>query len=477
MNSTNDIVQRLWNLCHVLRDDGITYHEYVIELTYLLFLKIAHETQREGQIPRGYRWNDLKKTPPAEQLTFYSHLLHYLGTQSKGRLLQIYSGASTSLHSPRNLERLISTIDTIGWYNAGSEGFGELYEGLLDKNASEKKSGAGQYFTPRPLIDCIVRLVKPLAGEIVQDPAAGTAGFLVAADRYIKEQTGFLTKLSPQARSFQIEEAFWGIELVHDTHRLGLMNLLLHGVEGSFLFGDALSETGLEVPPADVILTNPPFGTKKGGNATRRRDLKFQTSNKQFAFLEHVYRGLKKGGRAAVVVPDNVLFEENSGSELREDLMQTTDLHTILRLPTGIFYAPGVKTNVLFFTRSRKQEQRTKDVWIYDMRTGMPAFGRRTPLISEHFSEFEELFGDDPYGRGKRKDQGERGRFRKFSRSDIKARQNNLDITWLNGPSSPAEEAMEARQLATEIAERLRVATSSIEELHDLLAKLELDRE
>src|SRR5262252_8426201 len=245
MTTTQDIVARLWNLCHILRDDGITYHEYVTELTFLLFLKMAKETGTEEQLPVGYRWDDLQRQEGVDQLAFYRSLLVHLGNEGSGRVQAIFHDANTALRQPRNLTRLVESIDALDWYSAREEGLGDLYEGLLEKNASEKKSGAGQYFTPRPLIDCIVRLVKPQAGEVVQDPAAGTAGFLVAADRYIKGRTDDLYKLTEAQAHFQRRSAFVGIEPVPDTHRLLLMNAMLHGIESDMLLGDTLSSMGV----------------------------------------------------------------------------------------------------------------------------------------------------------------------------------------------------------------------------------------
>ncbi len=468
---TQDIVQRLWNLCNVLRDDGITYHEYVTELTWLLFLKMAKETGRETELPEGYRWDDLVEKEGVEQLAFYRGLLLHLGTEGSSRIQAIYANANTSLKVPRNLKKLVQSIDDLDWYSAKTEGLGDLYEGLLEKNANEKKSGAGQYFTPRPLIDSIVHLVKPRAGELVQDPAAGTGGFLIASDRFIKDETDDLFELTEQQQNFQRQKAFYGVELVPDTRRLALMNLLLHDIQGDLLLGDTLSPLGADLPKADVVLTNPPFGTKKGGGQPTRDDLTFPTSNKQLVFLQHVYRGLKSGGRAAIVLPDNVLFEENTGTKVREDLMDKCNLHTVLRLPTGIFYAGGVKTNVLFFTRGAKDKGNTKAVWIYDMRTNAPAFGKRTPLTREHFTDFEKCFGDDPHGKPKRKDQGEEGRFRQFTREDIAKRGDSLDISWLKDDDlGHHEELGEPDEIAGAIMENLRAAMEELEGLQELLS-------
>lgn len=464
--STQDIVAKLWNLCHVLRDDGVTYHEYVTELTYILFLKMAQETGAEKAIPKGLRWADLTSKDGTAQFTFYKKMLVDLGTESRGRVQTIFANAQSSLRHPRNLKKLTDAIDSLDWFSAKAEGLGDLYEGLLEKNASEVKSGAGQYFTPRPLIDSMVSLVKPKAGEKVQDPALGTGGFLICADRYVKSQTSGLFDLPEQLQTFQAKQAFCGMELVPDTHRLALMNALLHDIEGDWILGDTLSPAGADLPKADVILTNPPFGTKKGGDQATRDDFTYPTSNKQLAFVQHVYRGLKPGGRAAVVVPDNVLFEDGQGVKIRQDLMEKCDLHTVLRLPTGIFYAQGVKTNVLFFTRGKTDKGHTQRVWIYDMRTNMPSFGKRTPLTREHFSEFEKAFGSDPHGKSKRKDQGEEGRFRCFDREFIEKRNWNLDISWLRDENvEHADDLPEPDAIAAEIMEHLRTAMREMEAL------------
>lgn len=465
MAKTQDIVQKLWGFCNILRDDGITYQDYVTELTYLLFLKMLEETEQESELPGGYHWGDLKKLEGLEMLDFYKELLLHLGKEGSARVTAIFVDAQTSLRKPANLRKLVDNIDALDWHDAKEEGLGDLYEGLLEKNAGEKKSGAGQYFTPRPLIDSIVHLVAPEIGERVQDPAAGTGGFLIAANHYLREKTDDYFDLTAEQQRFQRQVAFYGMELVADTHRLALMNLMLHGIQGELQVGDTLSPAGASLPKADVILTNPPFGTKTGGGRPTRDDFTFPTGNKQLAFLQHIYRGLKPGGRAAVVLPDNVLFEEGKGSEIRRDLMEKTDLHTILRLPTGIFYAQGVKTNVLFFTRGESDDSNTKDVWIFDMRTNMPSFGKRTPLTRKHFVEFEKCFLAK-----KRKDQGEEGRFRRFSREEIAKRNENLDITWLRDASMQgAEDLPEPEEIAAEILEKLKIATQEMEALQGLL--------
>jgi type I restriction enzyme M protein len=470
VNTTNAIGQKLWNLCHVLRDDGITYLQYVTELTYLLFLKMAQETGAESQLPQGSRWGDLVAKDGIEQLNFYRTTLLELGSSSATRVQVIFANAQTALKQPRILKKLVQSIDELDWYSAKEEGLGDLYEDLLERNASEKKSGAGQYFTPRPLIDCMVELIKPQPGELVQDPAAGTGGFLIASDRHIKQRTDNLFDLPEAQQSFQRHQAFYGIELVQDAHRLLLMNMLLHGIEGAVSLGDTLSSDGQGLPKAHVILTNPPFGTKKGGGLPSRDDFTYSTSNKQLAFLQHIYRGLLPEGRAAVVLPDNVLFEDNQGRSIRADLMDKCNLHTILRLPTGIFYAQGVKTNVLFFQRGKTDKGNTKQVWIYDMRTNMPAFGKRTPLTREHFKPFESVYGDDPNGGSPRVDQGESGRWRCFKREEIAKRGENLDITWLRDESlHSGDDLPEPEEIATLIMTKLQTAMEEMEALTALL--------
>lgn len=385
-----EIVSKLWNLCNVLRDDGITYHQYVTELTYILFLKMAKETGAEKNIPEGYRWDVLRTKEGMELKRFYDELLRELGESCTGRIQEIYQGARSNIEEPANLKKIITNIDELDWYSAKEEGLGNLYEGLLEKNANEKKSGAGQYFTPRVLIDVMTELIAPQPGERCNDPACGTFGFMIAADRYVKEHTNDWMDLTEEEAEFEQKEAFTGAELVHETHRLALMNAMLHDIEGNIYLCDTLSNQGKVMNGFDVVLTNPPFGTKKGGERANRDDFTYQTSNKQLNFLQHIYRSLKADGkaRAAVVLPDNVLFADGEGERIRADLMDKCNLHTVLRLPTGIFYAQGVKTNVLFFTRGTSDQNNTNEVWFYDLRTNMPSFGKTNPLKKEHFKDF-----------------------------------------------------------------------------------------
>lgn len=445
-SATANIVQRLWNLCNILRDDGITYQDYVTELTYLLFLKMLAETGREKILPEDRRWQSLTVREGDALLDHYRRLLLDLGRSPHPGVRAVFTDAQSKLRKPTNLRELVGQIDRLDWFSAKEEGLGDLYEGLLEKNAAEKKSGAGQYFTPRPLIECMVALLKPRPGEVIQDPAAGTGGFLVAADRWIKRQTDDLFALSKEEQEFQRRDAYRGLELVPDTHRLLVMNLLLHDIEPDRVrCGDALGPDGEALGQADLVLTNPPFGTKKGGGRPVRSDFTItaETSNKQLAFVEHVLRALKPGGRAGIVVPDHVLFADGIGRELRRWMMEVADLHTILRLPTGIFYAQGVKTNVLFLRRGESSKGNTQAVWIYDLRAGQPPYGKTRPLRREDFAAFEQAYGEDPNGRSPREDQGPEGRFRRFSREEIAARGDNLDIAWLRGGDEAAEDALE----------------------------------
>lgn len=467
--TTQEIVSKLWNLCNVLRDDGITYHQYVTELTYILFLKMAKETDTEGHIPEAYRWDKLTAQSGIELKRFYKELLNHLGEECTGRVREIYQGASTNIEEPKNLEKIITTIDSLDWYSAREEGLGNLYEGLLEKNANEKKSGAGQYFTPRVLIDVMTCLVNPQAGEKCNDPACGTFGFMIAADRHIKEHTDQLFDLDADTAKFQREMAFTGCELVHETHRLALMNAMLHDIDGQILLGDTLSNFGKQMNGFDVVLTNPPFGTKKGGERATRDDFTYPTSNKQLNFLQHIYRSLKPNGkaRAAVVLPDNVLFADGDGEKIRADLMEKCNLHTVLRLPTGIFYAQGVKTNVLFFTRGTADKGNTKEVWFYDLRTNMQSFGKTSPLKAEHFADFETAYlADDRHA-------VQDERWRCFTREEIAKKGNSLDMGLIRDDSvldyndlpDPADSAEEA---VAELEEAVDLLMSVVKELRAL---------
>ena len=495
--TTQEIVSKLWNLCNVLRDDGITYHQYVTELTYILFLKMAKETGIESKFSEGitlaagenltptdeahnaekkviltYGWDMLISKSGVELYRYYKDLLRLFGTYCTGRVREIYNGATTNIEEPKNLEKIINSIDALDWFSAREEGLGNLYEGLLEKNANEKKSGAGQYFTPRVLIDVMTRMMKPQPGERCNDPACGTFGFMISASQYVRKHTDDFFDLSADEAKFEREEAFTGCELVPDTHRLALMNAMLHDIDGDIISVDTLSPFGKQMHDFDVVLTNPPFGTKKGGERATRDDFTFPTSNKQLNFLQHIYRSLKANGkaRAAVVLPDNVLFADGDGEKIRCDLMDKCNLHTILRLPTGIFYAQGVKTNVLFFTRGKTDKGNTKEVWFYDLRTNMPSFGKTNPLKKEDFSDFEKAF--EAEDRHSIKDE----RWSVFTRDEIAETNNSLDLGLIKDDSvvdyndlpDPADSAEEA---ISELEEAVDLLMSVANELRSLEAQ------
>jgi type I restriction enzyme M protein len=495
--NNNDLVAKLWKMCDNLRDGGVSYQNYVNELATLLFLKMTEQTGQETELlPQGMRWGDLKGKIGLDQLQFYRNMLVQLGNDEHAIVRAIFQNVNTTITNAGQLTELVTTMDGLDWFESGLEGkvvksrddFGDMYEGLLQKNANETKSGAGQYFTPRPLISTMVKLLKPQPREIIQDPAAGTAGFLIEADKYIKSQTNDLDDLDDNGQEFQMNSAFVGLELVPETRRLALMNCLLHDIEGkadvggAIRLGNSLGNDGENLPKADVILTNPPFGSAASTNITRT--FVYPTSNKQLCFMQHIYNSLEPGGRAAVVLPDNVLFEAGVGTSIRRDLMDKCNLHTILRLPTGIFYAAGVKTNVLFFqkgtpTKPEQDKGCTAETWIYDLRTNLQTFGKRSPFTGKYLESFEQAYGDDANGQSPREEgvynilgctteadtqaeeKIENARWRKFTREFIKDKGDSLDITWLRDNSItdaanlPTPEVL-ATEAMTELTEALR---------------------
>ena len=431
---------------------------------------MAKETKTEDTIPEEYRWDKLVTHSGIELKKFYKELLAYLGENTKGRVREIYQGSSTNIDEPKNLEKIIKSINELDWYSAKEEGLGNLYEGLLEKNANEKKSGAGQYFTPRVLIDVMTQLIAPQVGERCNDPACGTFGFMIAADAYVKSISDDYCDLTEKQAEFQVKEAFTGGELVHETHRLALMNAMLHNIEGRIVLGDTLSESGKAMTGYDVVLTNPPFGTKKGGERATRDDFTYTTSNKQLNFLQHIYRSLKADGkaRAAVVLPDNVLFADGDGEKIRVDLMNKCNLHTVLRLPTGIFYAQGVKTNVLFFTRGKTDENNTKEVWFYDLRTNMPSFGKTNQLKKEHFADFIKAYTAED--RASVKDE----RWNCFTRDQIAAKGNSLDLGLIRDESIlDYKDLPDPIESAQDCIDQLEMAADLIKEVVRELKKTE----
>jgi type I restriction enzyme M protein len=401
--SSDNIVQRIWNLCHILRGDGVSYHEYISELTYLLFLKIAEENGTESLLPMGYRWRDLVGYEGSDLLNFYREMLTYLGGHAESESIQkIYAFPTTVFSHSENLKAVIDGIARLDWHSLSVDRMGDIYEGLLSKNSQDARSGAGQYFTPRALVESIVKLVQPGLGDVIQDPATGSGGFLISADQWLRSRV-------TSEEYDRTPPRYEGVEIEKATYRICLMNAFLHRLDSRLILGDALTSDADLLSPADVILANPPFGAKAGSARKLREDITYGSANKQLAFLQHIYLGLKAGGRAAVVLPDNVLFEEGVGRKIRCELMNLCNLHTILRLPTGIFYSPGVKTNVLFFTRGMTDSGNTEMVWVYDMRHDAPRYGKKRPLNAEDFEPFEEVFGADPKGTATRVCEGEGG--------------------------------------------------------------------
>ena len=463
MTTSTEIVTKLWRLCTLLRKDGVTYPQYVTELTYLMFLKLA-SGQEIGESRHGLTaaWKRLLIADDTVVLRTYRDILASLGSGNGNELVHaIFNRAETVVRDPATLRRLVSAIDEADWSADERDLFGDAYEGLLQKNAEETKRGAGQYFTPRALVDTMVALMRPRGGEVVQDPAAGTGGFFIAAKRWMEDRAPGHEKCD-----------FRGVENVIDTYRLLCMNLSLHSIDATRVFmGDTLSELGKReaLAGANLILSNPPFGAS-GGTPTRE-DLTItaRSTSFQLPFVEHCMRALAPGGRAAVVVPDSVLFDGGRGRALRRELMRTCDLHTILRLPPGIFYAHGVRTNVLFFYRPLAAEavDATTNVWVYDMRANIAALGRGSATFATALSQFALAFGDDPLGGSERADTGPDGRFRRFSREEIRARDDDLYITWLK-ESEDLDHGLEAaapEEVASVVEQHLTLALDEIKAL------------
>jgi type I restriction enzyme M protein len=462
-----EIVQRLWNACKSLQGGGVSYQDYVTELTFLLFLKMLEEQKKEGLIPDACRFSTLKRLEGMDLLTAYRRALVDLGDPATKGVASplvriIYADARTAITQPASLRTLFDDIDKIDWFSLDEDGIGDLYEGLLEKTVSEKKSKAGQYFTPRALINTMIKLVNPRPGEVIQDPAAGTGGFLIAAHMHIRASTDDLYALGKKAGE-QRRTFYRGMELITATRRLGIMNMMLHGIEAVLEDGDTLGASGNELGQADVILTNPPFN--KFSERVARQDFVITAGAAKgpLPFVEHVVRSLMPGGRAAIVVPDGTLGN-GEGAELRRWAMELCDIHTILRLPTGIFYAHGVKTNVMFLTRGKTDKANTKTTWVYDMRAGQAAYGKTRALTEADFADFVAAYGDDPLGKAKRKDQGEESRFRKFTRDEITKRNDSLDISWLREDEAASEEELtDPEEIAAAIVGHLQAALLEIE--------------
>jgi type I restriction enzyme M protein len=446
----DELSRKIWSLSNVLRDDGIVFHKYMSELTYLLFLKIADQTGRNTALPQGCRWADLVARPVHGLVGSYRKMLTRLGEDSDSHVVcEIFGFPTTVFAHDENLHKVVHEIDRLDWGAISNDAFGLIYESLLERNATEARAGAGQYFTPRALVDSIVRVMDPQGGETVQDPAAGTGGFLTSTHEYL------VRSKKPGASRTRYE----GVEIERDTYRLCLMNLYLHDMEGAVVHGDALTQDVTQLSTPNLILANPPFGSSGGGVRPRRSDLPFQTANKQLMFLQHIYRSLGPGGRAAIILPDNVLFEPGIGRRVREDLMEKCELRVILRLPQGIFYAQGVNTNVLFLEAGRP----TQHVAFFDMRTNVHRFNKRHPLTAAAFEDFEwacaGIVSGVATGSGIKHD-----RLNLLSREELAGREDNLDYTWLKrGHSSSEIEDMD--RLLGRISEDLQSALRYIEQI------------
>lgn len=481
--NTSSIVSKVWAFCQTLRDDGVGYGDYLEQLTYLLFLKMADEYSkpphnRKMPIPKQYGWDTLINKSGAELETHYNTMLRELAKE-KGILGQIFTKSQNKIQDPAKLYKLIALINAENWILMGVKDKGDIYEGLLEKNAEDTKSGAGQYFTPRPLIKAMVECLRPEPMKTIADPACGTGGFFLAAYDWIVDNQD----LDKEAKKFLKYETFFGNEIVASTRRLALMNLFLHNIgdidSDNFISpNDSLiTDSGTRY---DYILANPPFGKKSSMTFTNeegeqekedltynRTDFWVTTSNKQLNFVQHIRTMLKTTGKAAVVLPDNVLFEGGVGETVRKKLLETTDLHTILRLPTGIFYANGVKANVLFFDgKPSSKSVQTKDIWVYDYRTNVHHTLKKNPLKLDDLKDFIKLY--NPSNPKKRKETyntetNPEGRWRKFTYDDIIARdKTSLDITWLKDKSlADLDNLPDPDVLALDIVENLEAGLES----------------
>lgn len=493
--NTSSIVSRVWSFCTTLRDDGVGYGDYLEQLTYLIFLKMADEYSkppynRDVGIPQKYSWPVLTSKKGAELEVLYVELLRELGKHS-GMLGQIFTKAQNKIQDPAKLYRLIDMIDSTQWVMMGSDIKGDIYEGLLERNAEDTKSGAGQYFTPRPLIRAMVECLRPEPGKTIADPSCGTGGFFLAAYDFLTDPENF--QLDKDQKQFLKHSTFFGNEIVANTRRLCLMNMFLHNI--GEIDGDSLVSPNDALVAAspinvDYVLANPPFGKKSSMSFTNeegeqetdeltynRQDFWATTSNKQLNFVQHIRSMLKTTGKAAVVVPDNVLFEGGAGETIRRKLLENTKLHTILRLPTGIFYAQGVKANILFFdNKPASPDAWTKEVWFYDYRTNIHHTLKKKPMRYEHLADFIKCY--NPQNPSKRveawhPESNPDGRWRKYDYEELVARdKTSLDIFWLKDKSlTDLDNLPEPDDLAEEIIENLEAGLNSFREVLSGLSK------
>ncbi len=489
MSNTSSIISKVWSFCNILKDDGVGYGDYLEQLTYLLFLKMADEYSkppynRNINIPEEFNWENLIAKRGAELEVHYSKLLREL-SKAKGTLGQIFLKSQNKIQDPAKLYKIIDMINKEEWTLMGSDVKGKIYEGLLEKNAEDTKSGAGQYFTPRALIKAMVNCVQPKPQKSICDPACGTGGFFLASYDFIADK-----RLNREEKEFLKLKTFFGNEIVANTRRMCLMNMFLHNIgeidgESFISSTDALiADSGKRY---DYVLANPPFGKKSSMTFTNeageqkkdtlvynRQDFWATTSNKQLNFVQHIHTLLKSDGKAAVVLPDNVLFEGGAGETVRKKLLENTQLHTILRLPTGIFYKQGVKANVLFFdNKPASKEPWTKEVWIYDFRTNIHFTLKKNPLKLSDLDDFIKCY--NPENRFARKEtyssENPEGRFRKFSYKEIINRdKTNLDIFWLKDESlADLDNLPDPDILANDIIENIEAGLESFREIMETL--------
>lgn len=489
-DQTSTIASKVWSLCNPLRDDGVSYGDYLEQLTYLIFLKMADEYAKEPYnmdmgIPEGYTWADMNTLKGAELEAQYKATLETLGEKG-GILGRIFKGAVNKINNIAIFYRVVQMIDRENWVSMASDVKGVIYEELLQKNAEDIKSGAGQYFTPRPLIRAMVECIRPEPMKTIADPCCGSGGFFLAAQAFLADPAHY--QLDRAQKEFLKKETFYGNEIVAATYKTALMNLFLHNIGDIYsnnvpiAFGDALlMDPGYRV---DYVMTNPPFGKRSSITLTNeegeqededlvynRTDFWTTSSNKQLNFVQHINTILKATGKAAVVVPDNVLFEGGAGETVRKKLLETVDLHTILRLPTGIFYKPGVKANVIFFDkRPASPERQTKEVWIYDLRTNVHFTLKQHPMTDADLQDFVRCY--HPENRYERtetySESNPDGRFRKFDvERDILTRdKTSLDIFWIKDKSlADLDNLPSPDELAADIIENLQSALQSFSEL------------
>lgn len=465
ISTEQTLTKKVWNLATTLAGAGVAYTDYITQLTYLLFLKMDAESEElfeeESSIPEGYRWRNLIELDGLDLIEQYEKTLKILSEQDN-LIGTIFTKAQNEIDKPVYLKKVISMIDEEQWLVMDGDVKGAIYEGILEKNGQDKKSGAGQYFTPRPLIQAMVDCIKPKIGETVCDPACGTGGFLLAAYDCMKLQSQDKDK-----REFLNNKALHGVDNTPLVVTLASMNLYLHGIGTDR--SPIACEDSLEKEPdtlVDVILANPPFGTRPAGSVDiNRPDFYVETKNNQLNFLQHMMLRLKTGGRAAVVLPDNVLFEGGAGETIRKKLLSDFNLHTILRLPTGIFYAQGVKANVLFFTKG----QPTKDIWFYDYRTDVKHTLATNKLQRHHLDDFVACYNANPRAETYNEDTARDGRWRKYTVEDIMARdKTSLDITWIKAGGE--EEQFTLDELMTNITTQASNISKAVAQLQKLMA-------